>query len=298
MVKIYRPSILVLGAEGMLGRGVYRYLKNLSPNSTWGTSRGVRKTYSALLKFDAYNAKNDLSLILKKIRKIDYIINCIGILKKYDSVENLIYVNALFPHKLVSLAEKCHFKLIHVSSDAVFPENAGAVTEKTIPSPSDLYGTSKLLGEPLSPKALTFRTSILGFNPFKHQGLLEWASLNTNHFLEGYGNQKWTGCTVVQYAQLCHRLISQNRFLNFRKRSPVFHFAPLGPLSKYEILRAYLAVAKPKEKWRLKTAKGPKITRYLVSKYFDPNDLRLYTGDILKALKELMNFEKEIVDDN
>lgn len=298
MIKIYNPSILVLGAEGMLGRGVYMYLKNLYPNSTWGTHREVRKPYSALLKFDVYNSEDDLSLILKKMRKIDYIINCIGILKKYDSVENLIYVNAFFPHKLASLAEKYHFKLIHVSSDAVFPENAGAVTENTISSPTDLYGTSKLLGEPFSQNALTFRTSIIGFDPLKHKGLLEWASMSTNHLLKGYTNQRWTGCTVVQYAQLCHRIISQNRFANFRKRSAVFHFAPLGPISKYDILNAYLAVAKPKEKDILKTAKGKKITRYLTSEYFDPNDLRKYTGDILKALKELIKFEKEIADDN
>ena len=57
-------------------------------------------------------------------------------------------VNAIGARNLAMAAEEIGAKLIHVSTDYVFPGNAGApVWEYETPAPRSVYGKSKLLGE-------------------------------------------------------------------------------------------------------------------------------------------------------
>ncbi|MCL4418570.1 sugar nucleotide-binding protein [Patescibacteria group bacterium] len=276
---------LVLGADGMVGHTVYSYLSRKFPGTVFGTSRNNSKFFL----LDEKNLEKDFLNIEKKY-KIDFVINCIGILKDKD-VKTTYFVNSEFPKKLARLSDKNNFKLIHISSDAVFSPISGRVTEKTKPNPKDDYGKSKLKGEPKNKNTLSIRTSFLGFDALKNKGLLEWA-INSKNEIHGYSNQAWSGCTTLQFAALCEFLIKNNNFTEFRKKSGIFHFAPLGPTTKYEILLELMEVLGKKTKVK-KTNSDIMINRFLSSVYFDNKFIKNYTTEVKAALLNLIKFEKD-----
>lgn len=283
------PHILIMGAEGMLGRVAYHYLKLNYPNNVWGTASNSRNRL--FFEFKVENQSKDFKIILKEIKKIDYIINCIAIINKKAPIENLVRINGSFPHFLENKASKLGFKLIHVSSDSVFSHLSGKVNENSTPTPDNIYGISKLLGETYSKDSLTIRTSILGFNSKNSNVLLEWALKQKNKKVNGYINQLWTGCTTLQFAKLCEWIIFKKKFSQLRNFSNTIHFPPLKS-SKYNILKSFSSISKTH--FKLEKVTGKKITRQLSSSFFDLSRLEMYTVKIHKALRELNDFENKI----
>jgi dTDP-4-dehydrorhamnose reductase len=282
------PKILILGSTGMLGNTVFKYLQSKHPTSVWGTTRSKQKE-NQIFFLDAKSTEKNLQEIINTT-KIDYVINCIGILRSTIDVKELIKVNALFPNKLADLAEQYDFKLIHISTDAVFSEDAIEVYEDTPLSPTDLYGMSKVLGEPQSEHTLTFRTSILGHDFRKKKGVLSWIDNEKKETIAGYTNQTWTGCTTLQFAKLCEDIIIQNKFPSLRKQSPVYHFAPIEKTTKYELINQYAYLMH--KKITIEKQKDRPITRLLATKYIDSLYLKNYSQTISNSLKDLLSFER------
>ena len=84
----------------------------------------------------------------------DVAVNCVGIVKQSDEAGDaarMIEVNSLFPHRLARVCEGRGVRLIHVSTDCVFSGRRGGYDESELPDPADLYGRSKLAGEPEGP---------------------------------------------------------------------------------------------------------------------------------------------------
>lgn len=286
-------QVVVLGAQGMVGRALFAYLKLHFPNSVFGTVRNKSETKRNLFFFRAETAQKDFNYIQKKIKKIDFVINCIGIIEQDELMKKFTYTNFLFPHNLLELSKKHNFKIIHVSSDAVFSSLVGKVDETASPFPETNYGASKLLGELRAPNALTIRTSVIGLDPIKHKGVLEWAKRQKQKRLPGFTNQIWTGCTTFQFATLCSHIIQNNRFSEFSKRSSIYHFAPIGPVTKYRIIKEFLQLIHSSNV--VEKSSGEKITRALTSRYLDSQHLNKYTRSLPQALKELLEFEKQLV---
>lgn len=286
-------QVVVLGIKGMAGRTVFAFLKIYFPNLIFGTVRNKNDINENTFLFRVENAKEDFDLIEKKLKKIDFVINCIGIVEQEVPIKKLIYINSLFPHNLLELSKKHNFKIIHVSSDAVFSSFVGKVDETSSPSPDSNYGTSKLLGELFSSNALTIRASIIGLDPIKHKGILEWAKRAKHKKLHGFTNQIWTGCTAFQFATLCRHIIQNNRFSEFSKQSSLYHFAPIGPVTKYRIVKEFLQLIRSSKV--VEKSSGKKITRTLVSRYLDSQALNKYTRSLSQALKELLDFEKQLI---
>ncbi len=137
-------KILLTGCEGQLGRA-------------------IRKEYGSTASFiltDMVDAEGvlrldiaDLSAVLSVMesQRPDVIINCAA----YTNVdgcevntETACRANAIGPRNLAIAAEKFGAKLIHVSTDYVFPGNADApITEFATPQPVSAYGRTKLAGE-------------------------------------------------------------------------------------------------------------------------------------------------------
>ena len=89
-----------------------------------------------------------------------------------DGAEPAWQVNGLAPGLLATACEKIGARLVHVSTDYVFPGNATSpVPEGAEPAPRSAYGRSKLEGErrvqEASPEALVVRTSWV-FGPGKN----------------------------------------------------------------------------------------------------------------------------------
>jgi dTDP-4-dehydrorhamnose reductase len=202
-----------------------------------------RRPESGALLFQA-EAPQSLLNLARQRRGYDYAINCIAVLK--NEAENsgpegetaAHQINAVFPHELARMAAEIDCKVIHVSTDGVFAPDSGVCLESDHPAPTDLYGRTKLLGEPSVSNALTIRCSIIGPNPQKKTGLFEWMVAQPHRArVRGYKDQLWRGVTTLQFAQLCARTVRENLFGRLREQSAVHHFCPNAAVTKYRLLQ-------------------------------------------------------------
>jgi len=231
--------------------------------------------------------KKSLKKIMDQAGNIDFIINCVGTLKSNPSKDYSI--NYILPNHLEKLQKKYKFKLINISTDDVFNPFSGEVNEICSPSPNNPYAKSKIRGEVSSNFSINIRTSIIGFDPEGKKGLIEF--LKKNKKVNGYIDQIWSGCTTLQFARLCDYLMNNNNFTKLRRKTNVAHFTPLGPITKYELLKKISKTLMLKTRF-VKYKSNEKIDRILTSIYFDKKFLQRYTTEIDQALTDLQKFEK------
>ena len=284
-MKNNHPQILVLGATGMLGRTVYKYLSKLYGKNIVGTSR--KKNNDAFRYFN-FKTSSDLTLMLQD-QKFDFVINCIGALKG-EPTKNLKLLNHALPKKLEEIGKTNKFEIIHISTDAVFPANAGVVYENSKRNPQDYYGKTKLEGEVKT--GINIRTSILGLDPSEHKGLLEFVLKNRSKKITGFANQEWSGSTTLQLAQFIEWLIYEKNFGRLTKKTNTIHFAPLRPTTKYEILKVF---SKLIDGSTIIKGKGPIQTRILKTNYIEEINLKRYGSSLEDAFEELIQFDLEYV---
>jgi dTDP-4-dehydrorhamnose reductase len=127
-------NVLVLGNTGMLGSMVYRYLSLNKSLIVFGSSRNVSNQQGQnIFQVDVHNTTVVSLLKLVSIISPDYIINCIGIINKYctidnqKGIQNAILINSLFPHRLSSIVKRHSpdIKIIQIATDCVFSGNQG-----------------------------------------------------------------------------------------------------------------------------------------------------------------------------
>ena len=111
---------------------------------------------------------------------------------------------------------------------ACSPGSRGAYTELDTPDPTDLYGRSKLLGEPAG-DALTLRTSIIGHELRSRHGLLEWFLAQTGT-APGFRRAIFSGLTTVELARVLADVV-----LPHPELAGVLHLSS-APISKFELL--------------------------------------------------------------
>ncbi len=282
MKNNFTPKVLVLGATGMLGRIIYKYLRIKNKN-IFGTSRNKKNKRFIYLKV---NNNTSLENIFIK-NKFEYVVNCIGALEG-SGASKLSRLNIKLPKKILKASRKYGFKIIHISTDAVFDKEKEDADETTIPNAKDPYGKSKLNGELLE-NSINIRTSIIGLDPIDHKGILEYVLQNRDKKIIGFENQIWTGSTALQLAKFIEWIISKNNFDNLYKKTKIIHFPPLGPTTKYEIIKTF---AKLNGLSNVKKGNGQKIIRMLFTRYFDEIKLGNYSGNLEKEIKKLIEFEK------
>lgn len=284
-----QKNILVMGSDGMVGHTVYQYLLTYLPQNIWGTTRNKTRLSPHVYYLSVETFQEDFTKILKKIEKIDYIINCIALLEE-SAGEELLTVNENFPNQLEKLCLENNIALIHISTDAVFDPLSTIVDESSRPTPDTFYGKSKFRGETSAMHALTFRSSFLGFDHVHKKGLLEILK-KTNGVYSACSNQQWVGCTSIQFAMLCKNIIVNDSFELLRKNSHVFHFVPLGPLPKKVLIKTIVDVYKL-QNVQIKELQGKQITRILTTRFSELLQMKNYISDLTKALKELVAYDK------
>ena len=232
--------VLVLGANGMFGRMAVSVLRENGPVISVG--RNERISF-------AVEEDDEALLAILEIAPCSLVINAIGTMANgidptnSELVTKAMLVNAVFPHRLVANASKVGSRVIHISTDAVFPASAGIVTVKDNPSPEDLYGISKLAGEPYAKNALTIRCSIIGPG---NQGLWHWLEEQSQGaVIKGYSNHYWSGCTTRQLALLCGHLRYEKAFENLSDCGSIHHYAPNPVITKFELLKTMRSLLRP-----------------------------------------------------
>jgi len=258
-----RKKILILGAAGMLGNNIYRYLLGCSDTSAYGSIRSK----DHILLFNNNQRNNlivipdcmDLYSIEKALNTInpDVLINCVGIIKQLEqslSVIDCVPVNTLFPHQLSKICDKHSVRFIHFSTDCVFTGRKGNYLTSDTPDAIDLYGLSKKLGEPQGSRDLVIRTSIIGRELTKNVSLLNWF-LSQNNEVRGYIKAYFSGLPATEIAKVIHEYILPND-----KLSGLYHLSS-SKISKFELLNIISEVYESNIK--IIPFKGIKIDRSL-----------------------------------
>ena len=232
------PSkLLLFGATGMLGSQLFYYLHRYGYD-IYATvrHRGTRRLPMSLASKIRWGIQvDDMAAIEDLISEIqrDVIINCIGIIKQVPEAKDpipAIRVNALFPHQLAQLCNQYHIKLIHISTDCVFDGSKGNYYESDPPSPTDLYGRTKLLGELNQEGCLTLRTSIIGHELQSRYGLVEWF-LGQAGPVKGYTRAIYTGLPTIEFSRIIAEYILPRPEL-----WGLYHISA-DPITKYDLLQ-------------------------------------------------------------
>ncbi|MEK4064914.1 dTDP-4-dehydrorhamnose reductase family protein [Peribacillus sp. FSL R5-0717] len=201
-------KVLVLGGQGMAGHVIKEYFTQDPKYRVTYTSRDPNDKKGLYLDVTDLTS---LEEIMDKV-KPDITINCIGILNEHasDNTKLAFQVNSVFPHQLVKLAERNNGKLIHISTDCVFSGTKGDYTEADIPDSSTIYGQSKHLGEIISEKHLTIRTSIIGPELKENGiGLFLWFMKQKGE-IKGYEKVLWNGVTTLELAKALDTMIQKD----------------------------------------------------------------------------------------
>lgn len=199
-------KILIMGCTGLIGSEIFRQAKikkNVLVFGTYKTKKKIKKLDQTYLEYFNANNKEDLVILIKKI-KPDFLINAIGITKhiknKNKNKKNILKINSFFPHYAKKIANKNNCKFIQISTDCVFNGKKGNYKESDKPNATDIYGISKARGEIIDNKNLTIRTSTIGHEIYSKYGLLEWF-LSQKKVCFGFKNAKFNGLPTYYFSR-------------------------------------------------------------------------------------------------
>jgi dTDP-4-dehydrorhamnose reductase len=230
-------TVLILGAGGMLGSAALKEFSGFQGELIATTRVGkslVDESNVKFLKFDAAidNLENTFSM------PIDYVINCIGIIKPYinDSdtkqTETAFDINGAFPNRLQAWATERGAKVIQIATDCVFSGSKGNYLETDEHDALDVYGKSKSMGEAKGDSMMHLRVSIIGPEVDRNSSLLEWVrNQSKNAGVSGYTDHFWNGITSMHFARIARGIIENDLF-----EAGVFHILPQDSTTKCELV--------------------------------------------------------------
>jgi dTDP-4-dehydrorhamnose reductase len=234
-----KKKVLLLGASGMLGNALFLTLFNSNNFLIKGTIRNKNKKIlsddiyknSIIRNVDVINFKK-LERLISKF-KPDFIVNCIGITNKQilRTPKSMVFkINCLLPFFLSELSEAKKIKFIHISTDCVFDGKDSEYFEDSYKTATDIYGVTKSIGEEInkSENSLIIRTSIIGHELTKKEGLLEWF-LHQKKNVDGYKNVIYSGLTTVELSNIIMKIIKKNKIFG------LYHISS-NKISKYNLL--------------------------------------------------------------
>lgn len=224
--------MLILGSAGLIGHQVFNYLKNIDDHELYNISYRNKIQNDTIL----LNARDEKNLIdnITSI-KPHYIVNCMGVLinKSNLNPENSIFLNSYIPHRLTRLADKVNAKLIHISTDCVFSgDKKDPYIETDEKDGRGVYAKTKGLGEIISDKHLTLRTSVVG-PQLNNDGeeLFHWFMCQSGE-IPGYTKSIWSGVTSTELAKAVKWAIDHHI-------TGLYHLTNNSSISKYNLLQLF-----------------------------------------------------------
>ncbi len=230
-------KILILGANGLIGNNLAKYLikKKLK---LYLVVKSKNKKF--LDNCDFYYTgnlvtKKSLFKIIKIIKKIkpDILINCLGV-TKHRKNKKMKLINCHLPQLILENIKKLNFCFVHISSDCVFNGKKGTYDENFFPNAKDEYGLSKAKADKLILKnnnSIILRTSSIGHEINSKHGLLEWF-LSKKKRVHGYKNFYFTGPTSLELSKIIYKFIIKKKII----RNGLYHVAG-SKISKYKLLK-------------------------------------------------------------
>jgi dTDP-4-dehydrorhamnose reductase len=197
-------KLLVIGANGMAGHVVTKYLKQQG-HTVVSVARD-----NADHSLNIENTESVKSFFTNLENNFDFVINCIGLLVKdsIDRPDRAAIINSWFPHYLEYVYKNTNTRVVHLSTDCVFDGKKGNYVEDDVHTEMNAYGSSKSLGEINNSKDITFRMSIIGPEIKSNgTGLMNWILTNPNAELQGWDNAWWNGITTLELAKCINTYI-------------------------------------------------------------------------------------------
>ena len=231
-------KVLVVGANGMLGGSLFRYLSKLPGFEVLGTVRsleaknalnkqGFENTVSGVDVTDFQSMSNAIDDF-----RPDYVLNCVGVIKQLDASKApipSITINSLLPHQLAESCDQFDAKLVHFSTDCVFSGAIGLYKESDNPDAIDLYGRSKLLGEVEYGRHLKLRTSIIGHQLGKSLSLVDWF-MSQHGAVKGFRKAIFSGLPTIYVAEFL------KDYVLGKELSGLYHLS-VDPIDKNTLLQ-------------------------------------------------------------
>jgi len=214
--------IVVLGASGMLGSTAFNVFNDYG-YEVYGTVRSraaserLRAKRTSIIEGVTAENMESINEVFARV-KPDVAINCMGIVKQdsnAQSIERVLPVNSIFPHRLASACKFGGIRMIHISTDCVFSGQRGNYSEEDIKDACDLYGISKGLGEvdDASGPALTLRTSVVGHELNSSRSLIDWFLANQKSSeVQGYENVFYNGLSTVEVCKVVRMLAEKSEW--------------------------------------------------------------------------------------
>lgn len=254
--------ILILGATGMLG---HRLMIELSKHhEVWGTYRDNIPAFADshyFVRMSIYDWQWTVDAI-KNVNP-DVVINCVtAIPQRNPTAQDMISINALFPHSLAASCRIRNIRLIHFSTDGVFSGKRGNYTEDDTPDATDVYGMTKRLGEIADkPHVLTLRCCPIGREIGAKKSLVEWFLAQTGT-VKGYTNAIFTPLTTHEIARILNDYVLPNGEL-----SGIYHIGG-AVWSKWKVLEVLKAAYKPNDEFEINQDDSVVANRHLNTQRF------------------------------
>lgn len=227
MKKLY-----ITGGAGMLGSNIAFLLKNkyqiiLCDKIAMDASDVEVDTFDLC----------DFEMLEKSIKmhQPDYVIHTAAMVNVdlcEEKKEKARLLNFEVTKKLANLCNENHFKMVYISTDAVFDgENEKLYTENDKTCPINYYGLSKLKGEEivLDNNFTVLRTNIYGYNIQNKNSFGEWIynALRNDEILGMFTDIDFSPILVNDLAMVIEKIIEKDI-------TGLFHVCATGKISKYE----------------------------------------------------------------
>ena len=239
-----RTKVVVLGGSGMLGSMVADLLARDEELEVAATARdadaaGRMAEWIPTVRWEVFDARGvDVGPLLADH---GWVVNAIGIIKPFihdddpAEVERAVEVNALFPHLLARRAAETGARVLQIATDCVFSGAKGEYVEGDPHDALDVYGKTKSLGEVPAPHVHHLRCSIVGPEAGGRRSLLEWFRGQPHGAeLRGYRNHRWNGVTTLQFARICHGVVTRGS-----EPPRVQHVVPAASVTKLDLLELF-----------------------------------------------------------
>lgn len=277
-------SILVLGAAGMLGHMLVRTLSD-SHRVVGTTSHafGHSGKLTEILPRDRCVDLLDVRDFIKVGRTIrdwqpDVVVNCIGLIKHKmddDRVLDTVLINSVFPHQLARQCDELKTRLIHFSTDCVFDGNPGVKRLTDTPDATDVYGTTKRLGEVGYGTSLTLRTSFVGRQIVGAEELVEWVISQRSGQITAFKNAIYSGLTTRALSDVVRQIIDRHPNL-----VGLYQVAS-SPITKFDL------ISHLNDKLQLHITINPD-TKFKCDRTLDGSDFSRVTGIRVPSWEEML----------
>ena len=223
---------IVLGAQGFLGS---YFASSLGANSILHLNSPNHEMLDSHFSLNLTPESLEKLVEIIDVYRPDAIINCVGA-TNIDFCEInpdfSFFLNEQIPLRLAELSETFGYKLVHISTDAVFSGQQSYSSEEDLCTPTTVYGRSKLAGEKavsvISPNSLICRVNFVGANP-RGVSLFDYfyQNMKKNVPVTGYTNIHFTPLAVDETVRIIIELIA-------RHEKGIFHVVGTDRISKYE----------------------------------------------------------------